>query len=75
MRTDYILLDDDLEIMVIPHKPGEPKWLTYDEVDELRLVFRRFPSMIHYYNEMGAWIDAQEQYMETAREVLCKSPD
>jgi hypothetical protein len=61
MRTDYILLDDDLEIMVIPHKPGEPKWLTYEEVDKLeRTLSPKITRMLHFYNEMGAFVERVE---------------
>jgi hypothetical protein len=57
MRKDYILLDDDLEIMVVPHIGRDQKWLTYDEVDEMRKIFPRFPSMLQTYNEMGSWVE------------------
>jgi len=64
IRTDYLLLDDDLEIMVVPHKPvplaTDRKWLTYDEVDEMRKIFPRFPSMLYNFNEMGAFIERIE---------------
>jgi len=65
MRKDYILLDDDLEIMVIPHKPvslpTDRKWLTYDEVDEMRKIFPRFPSMMQTFNDMGAFVELIEK--------------
>jgi hypothetical protein len=57
MRHDFILLDDDLEIMVVPHLGRDQKWLTYDEVDEMRWIFPTFPRMLQTYNEMGAWIE------------------
>jgi hypothetical protein len=60
MRKDYILLDDDLEIMVVPHIGREQKWLTYDEVDEMRKIFPRFPAMLQTYNEMGSWVERME---------------
>jgi hypothetical protein len=64
MRNDYILLDDDLEIMVIPHKPvslpSDRKWLTYDEVDKMRKIFPRFPRMMQTYNNMAAWVERME---------------
>ena len=65
MRKDYILLDDDLEIMVIPHKPvplpSDRKWLTYDEIDEMRKIFPRFPSMLHIFNDMGSFVERLER--------------
>jgi hypothetical protein len=60
MRTDFILLDDDLEIMVIPHIPEDRKWLTYDEVDEMRKIFPRFPAMIQAFNDMGNFVERIE---------------
>jgi hypothetical protein len=38
----------------------DQKWLSYDEVDEMRKIFPRFPHMLHNYNEMGAWIQRME---------------
>ncbi len=62
IRHDYLLVDDDLEIMVFPHKPGEPKWLTYDEVDKLeRTLSPRITRMIHVYNEMCSWTERMER--------------
>ncbi|MHC4422231.1 MAG: hypothetical protein ACYS1E_16760 [Planctomycetota bacterium] len=63
MRKDYILLDDDLEIMVVPHLGREQKWLTYDEVDEMRKIFQRFPQMLQTYNEMGSWVERMKNAM------------
>jgi hypothetical protein len=60
VRKDYILLDDDLQIMVVPHIGRDQKWLSYDEVDEMRKIFPRFPRMLYNYNEMGAWIQRME---------------
>jgi len=66
MREDYILLDDDLQIMVFPHRPSDPKWLTYDEVDNLeRTLSPRITRMIHVYNEMCSWIE----FMKLKKEV------
>ena len=59
---DSILLDDDLEIMVIPHSPNERKWLTYDEVDDLREQFsQRIPRMLLVYNNMVSWTRRMER--------------
>ncbi len=56
-RKDLILLDDTMQIMVFPHRPTDPKWLTYDEVDKLeRTMSPRITRMIHVYNEMASWI-------------------
>jgi hypothetical protein len=55
VRNDYLLLDDDLEIMVVPHLERDHKWVTYDEIDEMRKVFPRFPSMLQTYNETESW--------------------
>jgi len=67
VRKDYILLDDDLEIMVVPHIKRDQKWLTYDEVDEMRKVFPRFPSMLQTYNEMCAWVKRVERLRRKER--------
>jgi hypothetical protein len=65
MRKDYILLDDDLEIMVFPHKPTDPQWMTYDEVDKLeRTLSPRITMMIHVYNEMASWIQRHKHALE-----------
>ncbi len=54
-RHDYILLDDDLEIMVVPHLARDHKWVTYDEIDGMRKSYPTFPRMIYNYNEQVSW--------------------
>ncbi len=72
-RHDYILLDDDLEIMVVPHLVREHKWITYDEIDEMRKSYPRFPSMIQVYNDQVSWEVrmglAKKHLMRTRKEV------
>jgi hypothetical protein len=61
MRNDYILLDDDLEIMVFPHKPSNPQWITYEELDRMeRVLSPRITSMLHTYNEMASWLQTHK---------------
>lgn len=55
MAKDSILLDDDLEIMIIPHMNREKRWLSYDEIDKMRQTFPRFPSMLYNFNSMESW--------------------
>lgn len=58
MREDYLLVDDTLEIMVFPHKPEEPKWFTYDEIDQLeRTLSPRITRMIYVYNDMCSFTE------------------
>jgi hypothetical protein len=61
MRKDYILLDDDLEIMVFPHKPTDPQWITYEELDKMeRVLSPRITRMLHTYNEMCSWLQTHK---------------
>jgi hypothetical protein len=54
--NDYILLDDNLQIMVVPHLAGDPKWFTYDELDEMRRSLDpRITRIILADNKPGAW--------------------
>jgi hypothetical protein len=63
-RRDLILLDDDLEIMVVPHLGRKQKWLTYDEVDEMRWIFQGFPRMLQTYNELCAWVKIKQMGLD-----------
>jgi hypothetical protein len=65
MRKDYILLDDDLEIMVFPHKPTDPQWITYEELDRMeRTLSPRITSMLHTYNEMCSWLQIRKNALQ-----------
>jgi len=65
MRKDYILLDDDLEIMVVPHKPTDPQWLTYEEIDKLeRTLSPRVTRLLHTYNEMCSWVERNKDSLK-----------
>jgi hypothetical protein len=41
----------------------DQKWLSYDEVDEMRKIFQRFPQMLQTYNEMGSWVERMKNAM------------
>lgn len=80
VRNDYILLDDDLELFIFPHKPTDPQWLTYDEVDELRRTLSpRMPRMLHTYNEMVSWTERmsliKKRLMRTRKESTGEESD
>ena len=78
VRKDYILLDDKLGIMVVPHKKSAPQWFTYDEIDEMRLTLSpRVPRMLLAYNEMMAWTKRAriEQIKLGAKEVYGEESD
>jgi hypothetical protein len=61
VRQDYILLDDDLEIMVFPHKPTDPQWITYEELDRMeRVLSPKITRMLHTYNEMASWLQTHK---------------
>jgi hypothetical protein len=65
VRQDLILLDDDLEIMVFPHKPTDPQWVTYEELDKLeRTLSPKITRMIHTYNEMCSWTERMKLKMK-----------
>jgi hypothetical protein len=51
--------------MVVPHKPTDPQWLTYDEVDALeRTLSPRITSMLHTYNEMCSWVERNKDALK-----------
>jgi hypothetical protein len=53
MREDYILLDDELEIVVCPHFPKDTPYLTYAEVEHYeKTVNPTFMRFLFDYNEL-----------------------
>jgi hypothetical protein len=41
--------------MVVPNLERDHKWVTYDEVDEMRVHFPNFPRAVFNYNETESW--------------------
>jgi hypothetical protein len=57
MPKKLVMVDDILQIFIIPYYHKTRKYLTYDELDDMRRrLSPRMPSMLYEYNEMCRWV-------------------